>query len=480
VESIAQPLRRLQEEAAWFARASELRLLWVQTEAALRSTATSVTERLEYHADNRSPFIILDAPWSGPDLGARARNTRFVEQFAQKAQAQRDAGLDLPAFEGLTPDHPNLETFAHNLRLACAVLRPPLSGLVVVLAPPRVDDREAFLLELSALCRSKTLKGVRWIVIETDTRYLEPLCLELGEEQALAADFRIDEAEQQKDVASLAGPTPATGALPVMPFPWGPWSSGGAMPDALAPARLDDRQPPSDEQLQKSGLQPAYLKGGARELRRLMLGAALALRQQRFEDAIDLQTQSAELCGNLHLYQEQVIQLLVLGGYLLAAAIPARAHAVYQKAADLAAHHQLPMQQAQAELGLGMLAAMAAEPEAMTHYATAARLSEQAQAIPLALECWRMAGQCAEEHGALERAIECWRRALTLSDALSPEVKRTTSAADIARLLANAEHARGHHALADEGHRKAFEIEHGVPPGALLAQPRPLPPEPAE
>lgn len=114
MESIAEPLRRLQEEASWFARATEVRLLWVPTEAALRSTALTVSERLEYHADNHSLFIPLDAPWSGPGLGAAARDGHFTERFTQKAQAtvpvsvtpsrpgewSSDAGASMWSFSG--------------------------------------------------------------------------------------------------------------------------------------------------------------------------------------------------------------------------------------------------------------------------------------------------------------------------------------------------------------------------------------------
>jgi tetratricopeptide (TPR) repeat protein len=236
------------------------------------------------------------------------------------------------------------------------------------------------------------------------------------------------------------------------------------MPETTPPRRLDDPLPPSDEQLRAGGLSPAYLKGGALLMRRLMLGAALALRQHRASDAIELQARTADLCGQMQMPKEQVIQLLVLGGYQLAANQPGAARDTYQRAAELAAGEGLALQQAQAELGLGMLDAMAQKPDAMTHYAAAGRLSQQADAVPLAIECFRMTGQCASDHGASERALEHWAHALALSETLSADVRRTTSAADIARLLANAQQARGHHAEANRLHRHAFEIERGAPP----------------
>ena len=196
-----------------------------------------------------------------------------------------------------------------------------------------------------------------------------------------------------------------------------------------------------------------------------MLHAALALRQGRLEDAIELQSRTAALCGRLELPREQVIHLLVLGGYQLAAALPAQARETYREAAELAVQKDLPLQAAQAQLGLGMLAALEQKPEALHHYAAAAELSERAQLIPLAIECWRMAGQFASEHRAHERATECWRRGWELAGTLDVAALRGTSAATIANLLAQQLLARGQGKEARELQRRAFVIEHGVEPG---------------
>jgi hypothetical protein len=466
VESIAKPLRRLQEEASWFARASEVRLLWVTTPASLRSAALSALARLEYHADNQSPFIALEAPWSGPDTGAPARSEQFFAHFSRKAQDLRAAGVDVGAF----PVSPRVDAdlspwsrWARDLTEACAALRLPLRGLVVVLAPSRVDDAPALVAQLRALLDAPVLEDVRWIVIESDTRHLAPLLEKLGRRHGLSVDISPDEAEQQRDLAALVGPARA-GATARLPHPWGPWASAGAMPGSAPPPRVGEPEPPSDEQLLASGLEPAYVKGGGLELQRLMLSGALAQRQGRTADAIEWQRCTAELCGHLKLHREQVIHLLVLGGYLLAASRPERARAAYRTAGQLAAEKQLAMQHAQAELGLGLLDALEQQPEAAQHYAAAGRLAEMAELPALALECWRMAGQAASEGLATSRAIECWQHGLTLAEALPPEAARATSAAVIARLLAHAHATRGQSAAAEQLHRQASRLEQGVGP----------------
>jgi tetratricopeptide (TPR) repeat protein len=469
VESIARPLRRLQEEGSWFVRAKEARLLWVTAPASLRGTAVSLLARLEYHADNQSPFVVVEVPWSGPDAGARARSEQFAERFEGKALALREQGIDIGPFSlapaTQQPDLPPGPRWLRDLVQALESLRPPLSGLVVLLAPPRVEEASVFVAHLRALVAEPRLRDVRWVVLECDSRHLAPLLEELQPGRALSVDLAIDEVEQQRDLAALAGPAPNAVAPAVLPHPWGPWSSGGAMPDSVAPQRSEDRLPPSDAQLRAAGLEPAYLKGGAQQLRQLMLRAALALRQGRPADAIDLQTRTAELCGLLNLPREQVIHLLVLGGYLLAAGQPERARATYQLAAQIAADRALSLQQAQAELGLGMLDALEQKSEAAGHYAAAARLAEAGAAPALGIECWRMAGQVASTGHAPALAIECWEHALALAERLAPEARRSTSAADVARLLANAHAARGRVADAEQLHRQAFQLERGVEPG---------------
>jgi hypothetical protein len=468
MESISKPLRRLQEEGSWFARAREVRLLWVAADGGSRAMALSFFEKLEHHADNQSPFIPLDAPWSGPDWGEAGRGTRFGEAFAAKLEALRAAGIDAGICAAAVPPAVTLEAFGRELSRACGALRAPLSGVVVVLAPTRVDAPERFVADVRALILAPALAAVRWIVVESDSQHLGAVVDELGPDRALVVDVRADEAEQQQDLAALVGPAPVLDAPLVLPFPWGPWTSAGAMPRSSAPPpRSDEKPPPSDDQLRQNGLSPAYVKGGAQLMQRLMLGAALALREQRFSDAIELQTRAAELCATLGLAEQHVIQRLVRAGYLLAASAPREARATYEHAGRLASDAQLPAQRAQAELGLGMLDTLEHLPSAHAHYAEAARQSEGAGSLPLAIECWRMAGQCAADAGRFDLAIEAWERALAQALTLPADVARGTSAADVARLLANALGARGEAARADALHRQAFRIERGVEPGPI-------------
>jgi tetratricopeptide (TPR) repeat protein len=468
---MSKPLRRLQEEGAWFARAKETRLLWVHADGSSRRAALAFVEKLEYHADNASPFIVLDAPWAGVDGGGLARVKRFIELFAAKRAGLVQAGIDVGEWDAAEPADGRLDTLGAALQQAHTALRPPLAGLVIVLAPPRVETPEAFIADVRALIDAKPLAAVRWIVIESDSQHLGDLVVELGAAHALGVDVRVSQEDQRRDLAALAGPAPAPGAPLLPPHPWVPWSSGGAMPAAAAPRRVDDPPAPTAAQLEGAGLSPLYLKGGARVIKSLVVGASLALGEQRFDEAIELQARAAALFGEMNMTAEQVTALLVLGGYELAASRPEAARRGYEGAAALAASRALAEAQAQSELALGMLDALEERPDALAHYEAAGTLSEQARSIPLAIECWRMAGQVAERLGGLERADEDYQRALGLAEGLPPAAARATSAAEVARLLARIVEQRGDAARAGELQRQAFRLEHGVAPGPLRDEP---------
>jgi len=234
------------------------------------------------------------------------------------------------------------------------------------------------------------------------------------------------------------------------------------MPDVAPPPRPDLPRAPTDDELRAVGLSPAFVKGGGEALKRLILGGALALRQARPADAITLQARAAELCAEMEMPREQVINLQILGGYAIAAGMRDRARDVYSKSGALARKIGLADLEAQSELALGMLEGVNRRPaEAAAHYGAAGKLAEQAKAEPLAIECWRMAGQLALEAKLETSAVDCWKRALRLADPLEPKLAKLTSAPEVARALAAVCRRRGLVAQAQTLEQQSFELEHG-------------------
>jgi hypothetical protein len=303
---------------------------------------------------------------------------------------------------------------------------------------------------------------VRWIVVETDGDAIGPLARELGR-AALSCACVIDGAAQG-DALAAQGAAAVSDPVTIQ-RPSSGWRAPGAAPDVEPPLHMGAPPLPSDEELRAAGLSPVFVKGGGEALKRLVLGAALAMRHERPADAVTLQARAAALCAEMEMPTEQVLNLHVLAGYLIAGQQGARAREVYLQAGALAHTHGLTDLEAQTELALGMLEAIDRAPaKAAAHYAAAGRLAEEAKIDVLAIEAWRMAGQLALEGRIETSAVDCWKRALDLADELDPKLAQSTSAAEIARALAAVYRKRGLVAPARSLEERSLELEQGTPP----------------
>ncbi|HVY37531.1 MAG TPA: hypothetical protein VHM31_06335 [Polyangia bacterium] len=465
MESMAAPLRRLHEEGAWFARAAEIRLLHVRTDATMRGAAVDLLMALEHHADNRALFHRFEEPFAGADRGWAARVQRLVEQHTAQIEAVAPAGIVVrPLGPGAVAAEESARGFSGVLYETGRTLGAPLEGVVVLLAPVRIEDPLVFRHELSALVASPQLGHVRWIVVEADGAAAADLVRALGP-RALACECLVDENQQQDDLAAsgVASVSDPPVALPVQPR----WRAPGAMPDVAAPPRLNDPVPATDEQLRAAGLSPKFVNGGGDALKKLLLGAALALRQKRNADAVALQARAAALCAEMEMPREQILNVTILGGYLLAAGQRRPAREAYTKARDLAVTGAFDDLIAQTELALGMLDAVDRLPaEAAGHYATAGKHAEKAGIGPLAIECWRMAGQLTLEARLETAAVDCWKRALSIAEPMDTELAKLTSAPEVARALAAVCRKRGLSAQADQLEKRSVELEAGAAPAA--------------
>lgn len=472
MESFARPLRKLAEELGWFVRAKELKVLHVVTEAPLRRPLLDLVVAHEFHADNRALFLRFDDSASGPDRGWGARAARLREQLAEKQTMLRPAGIALRPL----PDDGALRregagaAFATTLLNARGVLAPPLTELVAVLAPARVEAPLEFAEDVAALVASPHLAHVRFVLVETDGVFLSRIVERCGA-KAIAVTCQVDQDAGKRDLAAAGAATAA--ALPAFSLPAiaaaqprPHWRVPGAGPDVVPPPRpKDDRVPPTDQQLRAAGISPLLAQGGGEALKQLVLGAALAMRETRTADAIQLQSRAAELCGEMEMPREQAINLFVLGGYFMAAGARDRARQTYVRIGELARSHRLLESEAQAELALGMLESVERRaPQAAAHYAAAGKLAEAANAIPLAMECWRVAGQLGIDSGLESSGVECWKRAISLAGGLEPELRPLTSAAETARALAALCRKRGLIPQAVALERQSVELEQQPPP----------------
>lgn len=463
MESIARPLRLLQQEVSWFTRAVELRLLHVRTDATLRGAVLDLVMAHESHADNRGLFLRFEDASIKPEGGWDERTRRLHALWQEKTDALASAGIHLGSIDGHGSRGAD---FAAVLYRAKACLARPLRQIVAVIAPAQVEDGPAFLHAMNVLVTARELEHLRLIVVEVDGPAVTPLVERLGE-AALACVCLVDEREQQDDLAALGAASPNRDVAPVMPL--SPWQAPGAIADVAPPPRLGLPRRATDDELRTAGLSPKFVNGGAVALKQLISGGALALRQGRHADAVALQARAASLCVEMELPRERVLNLHVLGCYLVAGQERPRARQVYARAGELAHKGGFAELEAQSQLALGMLEALDRRPaEAAVHYSTAGRLAEEAKVAGLAIECWRMAGQLAVEARLEQSAVECWKRALRLAEPLEPKVAQLTSAAEIGRALAALCRKRGLAAQAASLEQQAVDIELGAPPATAV------------
>lgn len=468
MESIARPLRRLQEEASWFARAHELKVLRVRTDATLRAAVVDLLMAHEHHADNRALYFRFDDVVDAAGATWADRANRLRLDWADKTKSLIPAGIDLQPL-GEAAGRSGRADFAGVLLRTASCLAAPVTQVMAVMAPARVEDPQGFLNDLTSLVAARELAHVRWIVVEVDGDAAAPLAHRLGA-AALTCVCLIDDKEQQDDLA-------AQGAASVAGEPAGivadadlTWRAPGAMPNVTPPPRVGSARRATDDELRAAGLSPKFVNGGGTNLKRLVLGGSLALRQGRQADAVTLQARAAALCAEMEMPREQILNLHVLGGYLMAGQAPVRAMEVYARAGELARVGGFAELHAQSELAMGMLETLGSRPaEAAPHYSAAGRLAEGAGVPSLAIECWRMAGQLAVEARLETSAAECWKRALTLADPLDPKVAQMTTAAEIARALAALCRKRGLTAQAKSLEQRSVELEQGSGTAAPVA-----------
>jgi len=465
MESIAEPLRRLEDAAKWFARATELSLLHVTCSADLRGAVLkTLAGNIEFHPDNRSPVIVLEDAWTTRDPGWRVRAQRMVEHWEGRVRVLAEEGIEVGSPSGPPPASADpFGAFGGWLDHVLRAIRSPLRGLVVILAPTRIEDPAAFEEELRVLVARPELATARWVVVDVQEAPLDGLHGELGD-RALRCECVRDDDAFAKDLDTMLA-----SADPEMP---GPAKVGAAWPrGVIPPARPGEPHPPSEEEQQSmdvelaaAGANPVLAGGQGARMQLHMVAAATSLRRGDEERALEQQAEACRIAYESGAQREALVQHLVLASYELAAGMEARAHADYSSASQRAEEWGCSLEHAQANLALALLEGRyGRHAEAAAHYGRAAESAGAAGATGLAIESWRLAGQMAAEANLEEGAAECFQRAIELAEDTDPQAARSSSAPEAARQLAARLRARGLGAQADSLERTANRLEEGMP-----------------
>jgi len=437
MQSVSDPLNRLIEEAAWFARAHEVRLLVARLSGDLRKTALQLLLGLECHADNFSPWVLLEDGHTPADDGWQARASRLAADWEKRREAFSKEGVALPVVEVVVldpPPHgvsPGLASFLTTVAAEVGALRAPLRGLVLVVAPTVVGDPAVFEEQLGAVLGQAGLEPCRVVlVLDIDVPRPEKLLEVLGD-RAVACDCTVDPDQQDRDVQALI--QGGEGASPA--------ASGAAWPRGVVPPRRVDAPPElsreqRDEALRMSGVKPEFIDQAPR-LKDLVLGAALAMKQGHGPDAVRLQREARDLCHELELHEMKVICQTSLASYLSGLGQRGAAIRELEDAAQYAERHELKVQTPQAFLALGLVQALDGRfPEAAAAYSRAARTAFDAGIVVLAIEGWRLAGQIALQSGNESSGVSCLREAIRVALDAEPDAVKVSSAPEAARRLA--------------------------------------------
>ena len=460
MDSFAKPLRALAEDAAWFARQKALRVLHVVTASDLRDSVLDVVMGQEFHADNHSPFLRLEDAYSAESRGWEARALRVREQHGARREAMAKEGLSLPALPPPSPEKGDaVAAFAVLLRQVVEARCAPLEGLVVVLAPTRMEEPREWQRELRLLLEAPKLADVRWVVVDLDRSSLGSIVETLGA-KALSNTCRVDEEALQAELARMLD-----GAGAASPGAPGPAQVGAAWPRGVVPPPRKGKPAPSPGQveaaLKEAGIAPGMAGEAGRQLRQKVLLAAQALRQKKV-DAIRLQREARDLCVEAGLRRESVLMELILASYLAHLGQPAKAIEQYEAAFVRAQQEQLPQQAAQAQLAIGALHFLARKQEAAAAaYVRGAECAKEAGVALLAIEGYRLAGQAWADMGKAPQATQAWRSALAVAETAPEAEVKASSAAETARALAALCRKHGLTAQAQSLEAQSLQLEHG-------------------
>ncbi|WP_394834566.1 hypothetical protein LVJ94_49535 [Pendulispora rubella] len=464
----SEPFMALQEDLSWFMECPEIRLMHIATGGEERAVVLHQVALAEGDARNRSPFFALEDAHTRDDPGwtVRAERMRVIHEARREAMAKE--GYALGPLPPLTYDAQEIVTFGRQIQQCLYVhsMVPELGGLVLVLAPGVLEAPNDFAVALLELLRVQAFAQVRIVVIELGHTLADPLMRPLGE-AGLSATCLVDkDARRREYAAQLAAmaQAPAAASAEVQ--------SGFAGPkDVCAPPRhgkppRDAELPPEVAQALAEAAGPmAGLAGAAgRVLKQRIVGAAFAMQEQRYPDAIRLQTEACTQCIELGLVNIACVLEVSLAVYIFQAGARARAITAFESAAERARVAQLPDLESQALMGLANVHMLEGRlTEAAHHYARAGEAAERGNIPPLAIEGYRMAGQLALQSGGESAAVAAWQRALRIAAIHPPEMAAASSAPLVARSLAKVYRDHGSFPIAQSLLDQADAYERGVP-----------------
>jgi hypothetical protein len=392
-------------------------LFRIDTAARMHHDLARLLRGLEMAPDNRSPYLIVDAPFADRAEFFRAAVARLTADYAVLKGGLAEDGVvlaDLPA--------PPVGEAAPEDAYARAVLaawerlsKAPLEGLVVILLPATIGDRSGWPTSVERLVRLLSGTKVRVAAADTPDGLLAGLAEKLGRACLVGRFFVSDTTVQDYLLrvaaggwAAVAGGTGsvAAGAVsrPPVPSPGTPPASpaGGAAPPGPGAPKV---------------LPPA----AATRLRTLMADAAVATAQNKPAGAVASLQEACKLCRTHGHGTEEAVILMAIGNNHLASGKPDLAIRHYEESAAVATRAEAPVVAAQARMANGSALLRGGDYDrAAIAYEQSARDAEACESDLLRIEALRLAGTCHVLRNRSNDAARCWNLALGVGARMSP------------------------------------------------------------
>jgi hypothetical protein len=463
MKHLSDALNQLHDDCAWFARAHETRLLVVRVSGDIRKTVIKLLPRYEFHADNRSPWPLLEEPYEPPAALWESRAARLLQDWQRRREAFARDGLSAAkAVQRIDLDtsratsNGGLALFLSTCVAVVDALPPPLDGLVIILAPTAVQNIEALDADLTELITKQEFSRCR-IVLVLDGEVGLPVRTLALVNPAIVCSCVPDPVQKRRDLDVLVE---SGGDGRVV---------AGAVPHGVTPPRRINAPPPLDPAsrdvaLRAAGIDPLYLEH-APMLRSLVLRAALALGDGDHDEGIRLQTEAVRVSALTGMPQVGIVCQIALASYLSAAGRRPQALAELRGAIESAERHGFSDLQAQGYLAQGLLQTLDQKSvEAAAAYRRCAVIAESVNIGTLAIEAWRLAGQAALQAGATDDAVRYLQQGLLVAGDLDPAARQQTSAPEVARRLAKFYADHGSLAQAQALNAQADAIENAETP----------------
>jgi len=427
MEAYVNPLENLSESLRWFIAVPELQVMHISVSPELRDPALRDIAEAQGQKQNRSAIFFLLTP-AGNDLNDwQERVTELNEGFKGYAEAAAQATPPVALRAPRQPDGVGVAALVNALQATVDAVAPSAQGVIAVLAPQELANPARWSIELTELLTNRTLRNVRYIVVEAAPAPSRSLIAQMGGFAECVDVHVAPNANKLLLTRLLAGmKTAPPGADPLR-------VAGAAGPREAPPPRKGRTAPSAEvagDELKKLGVNPAFGDPEVMKALRIeTLSASLAQDDGRSQDAIGHQIRARDVAEQAGLKREATLFHLMLGGYVLQGGRDAAPQAmrIFDESAERSKAQGFADLGAQSHMARASVFLLLQRPlDAARAYGEGGAIGETHTSKVLAIECYRMMGKTFLDVGNQAQGVAAWQRAIAVVDN-APAIERASS-----------------------------------------------------